>query len=136
MSPIADPHAHQRAEIRELLIMLMEEAAEVQMAVSKLLRHGPGSTHPDGGPHNLDQLTEETGDMRAVIGLLSIVWPDYALRIAGDTTLPDLERMRSKLRYTHHQRLVGIELVLRDVEERHRANLLQRVNLLRAESPR
>lgn len=122
MSQIRDPLAHRRENIMELLIMLMEEAAEVQMAASKLLRHGPASTHPDGGPHNLDQLIEETGDMRAVLGLLVIVWPDYADRMRTDTVLADAEKMRRKLRYTHSQRLAAIDLVIRQVEMHRRAS--------------
>lgn len=46
---------------RELLTILMEEAAEVIVAASKLLRFGAGDKYPETGMENSDQLALEIG---------------------------------------------------------------------------
>ena len=45
----------------EWLAILMEECAEVQQAVGKILRHGWESRHPEGGPTNRVLLEKELG---------------------------------------------------------------------------
>lgn len=51
----------------ERLAMLAEEAGEIVQAVGKILRHGYGSRHPDGGPTNKETLERECGDFRGVM---------------------------------------------------------------------
>lgn len=55
----------------ERLTLVAEEAAEVVQAVTKILRHGWTSTHPDHpGWDNRTQLVKEIGDLRAAFTLL------------------------------------------------------------------
>ena len=64
---------------RELLIILMEECAEVTQAASKLLRFGRGNRPPDRDVSNTTILAHEVGDLQEVIemvgaaGLISAV---------------------------------------------------------------
>jgi len=58
-------------EAEYLLICLGEECAEVQQAISKVLRFGPENYHPNGGPTNIDELTRELTDLVAVAGILT-----------------------------------------------------------------
>lgn len=54
-----------------LLIKLIEEAAEVQQAATKMLQFGPLSQHPDRkNTNNLIELSAECGDLKATINLL------------------------------------------------------------------
>jgi len=52
---------------RELLIVLMEECAEVQQQVSKILRFGVHSTGPDQQRTNAELLAVEVGDLSHMI---------------------------------------------------------------------
>jgi len=55
----------------ERLALLMEECAEVQHAIGKILRHGFESRWPpDAGPTNRDALTRELGHLNAATALL------------------------------------------------------------------
>lgn len=80
----------------ERLAMLAEECGEVVQVVGKVLRHGYGSHHPDGGPDNRVALRYEIEDLRAVIA---------AMDRAGDVAPSpnDEGRWPRKLRYAHHQ---------------------------------
>lgn len=80
----------------ERLAMLAEEAGEIVQAVGKVLRHGYGSTHPDGGPDNREQLRREVQDLCAVA---------TQMVDAGDFRPRAIDRAHweRKLRYTHHQ---------------------------------
>jgi NTP pyrophosphatase (non-canonical NTP hydrolase) len=49
---------------RERLTLLAEECAEVIQAVTKILRHGYSSHHPNGGADNRQNLEGELGDLR------------------------------------------------------------------------
>lgn len=53
----------------ERLAILMEECAEVQQAIGKILRHGFESTYPGGDETNRKALARELGDLTAVIQL-------------------------------------------------------------------
>lgn len=53
---------------RELLVILMEECAEVTQAASKLLRFGK-ENHPDTGLSNSLVLATEVGDLEAVMDM-------------------------------------------------------------------
>jgi NTP pyrophosphatase (non-canonical NTP hydrolase) len=56
---------------RERLALLIEECAEVQQIVGKILRHGYESTHPDGGPTNREMLETELGHVHFAVGMLA-----------------------------------------------------------------
>jgi hypothetical protein len=88
---------------RERLAILMEELAEAQQVIGKILRHGFDSTHPDGGPTNQELLQIELGDVVAGIRLM---------RAAGDiqTDVIFCKHANDKLdrigKYTHFQTAV------------------------------
>ena len=57
---------------QEILNILSEECAEVIQAISKILRFGWGSCHPDTPEiTNRIHLTEELGDLYCMMNLLS-----------------------------------------------------------------
>jgi len=57
----------------ELLIVLAEECAEVQQAISKLLRHGPDERFPsrEPSPTNAEALEDELTDLYAVLAMIA-----------------------------------------------------------------
>lgn len=55
---------------QERLVRLMEECGEVIQACSKILRWGWYSTHPNGGPTNVDSLLRELHDVTDTSNLL------------------------------------------------------------------
>lgn len=55
---------------RELLTILIEEAAEVQQRATKLLRFGAGEVQPGQDKTNAWRLSAEVGDMVAIMDLL------------------------------------------------------------------
>lgn len=54
---------------RELLVILMEECAEVTQAASKLIRFGK-ENHPDTGLSNSLVLATEVGDLEAITSMV------------------------------------------------------------------
>ena len=54
---------------REILIVLMEECAEVTQAASKLLRFGK-ENRPDNGVSNVETLSKEVGDLRYMLTMV------------------------------------------------------------------
>jgi NTP pyrophosphatase (non-canonical NTP hydrolase) len=57
--------------VSERLLVLIEECAEVQQAVSKIFRFGTESKYPDeNSPSNIDTLEQEIGDVLAMINSL------------------------------------------------------------------
>lgn len=55
---------------REVLVILMEECAEVIQAASKLIRFGK-ENRPDTGISNSVVLAHEIGDLRAMVALVT-----------------------------------------------------------------
>lgn len=55
---------------KEILSITQEECAEVIQAISKSLRFGWASKHPNGGKTNLENLEEELGDLRAMVEIM------------------------------------------------------------------
>ena len=53
----------------EALALLAEELAEAGQVIGKILRHGLGSKHPDGGPDNRALLERELGDVSAAVDI-------------------------------------------------------------------
>lgn len=83
----------------ERLAMLAEECAEVIQCVTKILRHGYGSYHPDDAERttNRQSLERELADLWAIADRMEKV-SDICTLI----TSPDKIWAR-KLRWTHHQ---------------------------------
>lgn len=83
----------------ERLALLMEECAEVVQVIGKILRHGYGSCHPDGGPTNRELLAQELGD----------VWVARDYLLAAQDVREDHVRQFATAkaqrvsRYLHHQ---------------------------------
>lgn len=79
-----------QAEV-ERLALLMEEAAEVQQIIGKILRHGYESYHPDNvNVSNRQLLEKEVGDLLAAISIS---------RTAGDFSLQSvLDAFKSKMK--------------------------------------
>jgi NTP pyrophosphatase (non-canonical NTP hydrolase) len=58
-------------ELREIMLILQEECAEVTQAVSKCMRFGPDQMKPGKDRTNLNMLEEEIGDLFAMVELLT-----------------------------------------------------------------
>lgn len=56
---------------KEILLIAQEECAEVVQAISKIFRFGYDSRWPHDGVDNRNRLTEEVGDLIAMIKLMS-----------------------------------------------------------------
>ncbi|WP_166256302.1 hypothetical protein [Marinobacter salicampi] len=83
----------------ERLAVLIEELAEAQQAIGKILRFGFDSTHPEGGPTNRRELEKELGDVRNA---------ERMLVEAGDLNNAEIQlRAQHKAQtigqYLHHQ---------------------------------
>ena len=57
-------------DLREVLLILQEECAEVTQAISKCMRFGPDQMKPGKDRTNLSMLEEEIGDLFAMVELL------------------------------------------------------------------
>ena len=57
-------------ELKETLIILQEELIESAQVISKIFRFGPDQIVPDTDTTNLHRLTQELGDVKAMIELL------------------------------------------------------------------
>lgn len=58
-------------DLRETLIILQEELIESAQVISKIFRFGPDQLAPGTDYTNLHRLTEELGDVQAMIELLT-----------------------------------------------------------------
>jgi NTP pyrophosphatase (non-canonical NTP hydrolase) len=56
---------------KEVLSIAREECGEVIVAISKIFRFGFDSRWPEGGVDNRARLTEELGDLMAMVKLMS-----------------------------------------------------------------
>jgi len=56
---------------KEILLIAQEECAEVVVAISKIFRFGFDSRWPEGGVDNRSRLTEELGDLMAMVKLMN-----------------------------------------------------------------
>ena len=56
--------------IKEIMLILQEECAEVTQAVSKCFRFGLAECYPGTDTTNRDRLEEEIGDLLAMVALL------------------------------------------------------------------
>lgn len=83
----------------ERLALVAEECGEVIQAITKILRHGYESCYPDSGLTNRAHMTNEMGDLHAVVNLMVD---------AGDVDVAEIDTaMRDKLKrlpkWLHHQ---------------------------------
>ena len=88
-------------QVRELLVMLAEEAGEVTQAVTKTLRHGINSYHPDDpSTTNKMNLEKEVTDLLVLLEQLV----QHGV-ISGEIFKSSTHHTiwRKKLNYTHHQ---------------------------------
>jgi len=58
-------------DLREIMLILQEECAEVTQAVSKCMRFGPDQMKPGKDRTNINMLEEEIGDLFAMVELLT-----------------------------------------------------------------
>lgn len=93
----------------EALALIAEEAAEIVLAVTKTLRHGLGSTHPDDpdGEDNRQMIEREIGDLRAVVDIALSKKMFSATKIEA-ARKAKLRRVRQ---YLHHVRFPLGELL-------------------------
>jgi len=83
----------------ERLSILMEEMAEAQQVIGKILRHGFESSHPDAvETTNRDLLENELGDVTAALEMLVSAGDVNTLRIAEAAR----RKHRSVKQYLHH----------------------------------
>lgn len=57
-------------EVREILLILQEECAEVTQSISKCMRFGPDQCKPGKDLTNIQHLEQEIGDLFAMVELL------------------------------------------------------------------
>ena len=57
---------------KEVLLITQEECAEVIQAISKISRFGLDAKHPDRTQDNRNHLSEEIGDLLAMIELMIV----------------------------------------------------------------
>lgn len=86
----------------ERLAVLMEELAEVQQVIGKILRHGYDSCHPDNpSTNNRELLQKELGDVQAAFELM-----DNAGDIKSDIIAQFSEDKLTKIeKYLHHNKI-------------------------------
>jgi len=76
---------------REVLVILMEECAEVIQAASKLVRFGK-ENRPDNGKSNIYTLSAEVGDLTVMVQMAK------AAGLVRDTAVADgIQRKRERL---------------------------------------
>ena len=83
----------------ERLALLMEECAEVQQVIGKILRHGYESCHPNGGLDNRDLLQKELGDVHFAINLMCEAQDVFHAVIENHEN----EKAVRIVKYLHHQ---------------------------------
>ena len=85
----------------ESLALVTEECGEASQAVGKILRHGLFSTNPANGQTNLDHLTEELGQILAIveIGIANGVVDRNFLNVSRD------KKLKTILKYIHHAKI-------------------------------
>ena len=72
------PYPLPEGEVRELLVVIMEEFAEVSVASAKAMRFGLGDGYPGSGTTNAMDLSREVADLMAVFDMLlerGVGWP-------------------------------------------------------------
>ena len=97
--PTSEPFNLLTPSQSERLALLLEELGEAQQAIGKILRHGYGSTHPDGGLTNREMLERELGDVEAARTLMHLNM-DIDADLVMDARQDKLERVAQ---YLHHQ---------------------------------
>lgn len=96
------PHPSLTPAQAERLYLLIEECAEVQQAVTKILRHGYESQHPEETTdrNNADDLQKEVADLKAVLRMFT--YRDPVIFPAEFSPMVD-DHKAAKLKYCHYQ---------------------------------
>jgi hypothetical protein len=85
-----------------LLVCLMEELAELQQEVSKVLRFTADDIHPEKDESNLESVCREWSDVTAILELLD----EEGLVINHENELIDA-KIRKLEQYMEHSRRLG-----------------------------
>lgn len=81
-------------DLRETLLILMEECAEVTQAISKCFRFGPDQLKPGKERTNINMLEEEIGDLMAMIELLTDLNVGVTLEGIQQAKLKKFEKLK------------------------------------------
>lgn len=81
-------------DTKEILLIMMEECAEVSQAISKCFRFGPDQVKPSQAKTNIESLEEELGDLLAMIDL--VVKKDIGVTFTGlnDSKIRKFEKLK------------------------------------------
>ena len=81
-------------DLREIMLILQEECAEVTQAVSKCMRFGPDQMKPGKERTNINMLEEEIGDLFAMVELLVDLQVGVSIPVSyTHLTLPTILRV-------------------------------------------
>lgn len=100
--------------IEELVKLAGEEGTEVAHAAFKALRHGLRAEHPGTGESNLEKITNELGQVQAIIHLLI----DYGVVSASEIHFAMQYKLRSINPYVYTFQVVENKVVPRVSDER------------------
>lgn len=82
----------------EALALLAEECGEVIQCITKILRHGLYSCHPDGGENNKVMLGQEVGDLLAATEIAK----SNGVVLGEEVTQAADRKLKSVVQYLHH----------------------------------
>lgn len=81
-------------DLRETLIILQEELIEAAQVISKIFRFGPDQIVPGTDYTNLHRLTQEIGDVQAMIELLLDLNVGLTLEALDEAKLRKFEKLK------------------------------------------
>lgn len=82
-------------DLREVLLILQEECAEVTQAISKCFRFGPDQMKPGKNRTNVDMLQEEIGDLFAMVELLTDLEVGVTIEGIEQAKLKKFEKLKT-----------------------------------------
>jgi len=82
-------------DLREVLLILQEECAEVTQAISKCFRFGPDQMKPGKDRTNVDMLQEEIGDLFAMVELLTDLEVGVTIEGIEQAKLKKFEKLKT-----------------------------------------
>jgi NTP pyrophosphatase (non-canonical NTP hydrolase) len=81
-------------DLREIMLILQEECAEVTQAVSKCMRFGPDQMKPGKERTNINMLEEEIGDLFAMVELLVDLQVGVSIQGIQDAKMRKFEKLK------------------------------------------
>jgi NTP pyrophosphatase (non-canonical NTP hydrolase) len=81
-------------DLREIMLILQEECAEVTQAVSKCMRFGPDQMKPGKERTNINMLEEEIGDLFAMVELLVDLQVGVSIQGIHDAKMRKFEKLK------------------------------------------